>query len=69
MSTGRVTGRKRDIDGNTARQASANPIIDTRYSTIDFEDGEVTELTSNEIPNPCMHNVTLTETSTYCYTL
>ena len=49
MSRGRVTGHKRDIDGNNTRQASGNPILDTREYTVQFEYREVTELTANII--------------------
>ena len=49
ISRGRVTVRKRHIDGNTSGRASDNPILDTREYTVKFEDGEVTELTANEI--------------------
>ena len=66
MSRGRVTGHKRDIDGNTNGRVLYNPILDTRGYTVQFKDGEVTELTEIQFPNPCIHNVTLTETSTYC---
>ena len=44
---GQVTGRKRDIDGNTARWVSDNPILNMWEYTVKFEDGEVTELTAN----------------------
>ena len=46
---GQVTGRKRNIDGNTTGQASDNPILETQEYSIQFEDGEVTELTENAI--------------------
>ena len=49
MLRGRVTGCKRDIDGNTDGRALENPILDTQEYTVLFEDGEVTELTVNEI--------------------
>ena len=49
MSRGRVTGRKRDIDGNTTRRAPDNPILYTREYNVQFEDGEVTEFTANVI--------------------
>ena len=45
----KVTGRKRDIDRNTAGRAPENPILDMWEYTVQFEDGEVTELTANEI--------------------
>ena len=49
MSRVRVTGRKCDVNGNTAVRASYNPILNTREYTVQFEDGEVTELTANSI--------------------
>ena len=52
MSRRRATGRKRDIDGNTAGRASDNTILDTRDYTVYFEDEELTELNSNVIAKP-----------------
>ena len=49
MSRERVTGCKRDIGGNTAKRASENPILDMLEYTVQFKDGEVTELTANVI--------------------
>ena len=49
MLRGLVTGRKLYIDSNTSRRASHNPILDTREYTVQFKDGEVTELTTNAI--------------------
>ena len=49
MLRGRVTGRKRDIDGNTDGWASDHTILDMRQYTVKFEDLEVTELTADAI--------------------
>ena len=49
ISRGQVTGCKRDIGGNTSGRASENPILDTREYTVQFEYGEVNELTANTI--------------------
>jgi hypothetical protein len=45
----RVTARKRDADGNPKGRANLNPILDTREYTVTFDDGDVTDLTSNLI--------------------
>ena len=49
MSKGRFTGRKRDEDDQVFGRANNNPILDTRTYLVHFDDGEVTELTSNVI--------------------
>lgn len=49
MAVGRVAKRKRDDDDNPVGRANANPILDTREYVVEFEDGEVTELTANVI--------------------
>jgi hypothetical protein len=49
MARGRVTNRKRDIDGNLKGIANANPILDTREYVVTFDDGDITELTANLI--------------------
>jgi hypothetical protein len=49
LARGRVTGRKRDIDGNPTGIANAIPILDTRDFVATFDDGDVTELTANLI--------------------
>ncbi len=46
---GRVTARKRDRDGNPNGRANDNPILDTRSYTVNFDDGDQTELTANMI--------------------
>ena len=38
ISRGQVPGHKRDIYGNTTRQLSDNPILDTQEYTVQFED-------------------------------
>ena len=48
-SRGRVTGRKIDVDGNVVGRRKDNPILDTRKYCVEFDDGEVIELTSNVI--------------------
>ena len=42
MSRGQFTGHKHDIDGNTSRQASDNPILHMQDYTVQIEYGEVT---------------------------
>ena len=49
MARGRVAGRKRDADGNPVGRANDNPILDTRIYEVQFDDGDVTELTANMI--------------------
>ena len=49
MTRGRVTARKRDADGNPKGRANDNPILDTREYTVEFDDGDVSELTANLI--------------------
>ncbi len=46
LARGRVTRRKRDIDGNPTSVAHSNPILD---NVVTFDDGDVTELTANLI--------------------
>ena len=46
---GKVIRRKRDTDGNAVGRENDNPIIDTREYCVEFNDGEVSELTSNVI--------------------
>ena len=46
---GKVIGRKRDADGNAAGSSNDNPILDTRGYSVNFDDGEVSELTVNVI--------------------
>jgi hypothetical protein len=49
MARGRVIRRKRDVDGNSTGRANANPILDTRIYDVEFDEGDVTELTANMI--------------------
>jgi len=49
LARGRVTKRKRDLDDNVVGRANANPILDTREYVVEFDDGEVSELTANVI--------------------
>jgi len=49
LARGRVTKRKRDLDENVVDHANANPILDTREYLVEFDDGEVSELTANVI--------------------
>ena len=49
MSRGEVIPRKRDVYGNPIGCENANPILDSRRYKVEFEDGEVTEITVNAI--------------------
>ena len=49
LARGRVTGRKRDADGNPMGRSNPNPILDTRVYEVVFDDGDVTSLTANMI--------------------
>jgi hypothetical protein len=49
VQTGKVTGRKRDLDGVARGKASANPILDTRTYNVEFPDGRSEEYTANII--------------------
>ena len=49
LARGRVIERKRDANGDAVGRANANPIKDTREYKVEFETGEVTELTANVI--------------------
>ena len=44
-----VIGQKRDARGNPIGNANANPIMDSRVYRVEFEDGNVCELTANVI--------------------
>ena len=41
--------RKRDSDGNPIRRTNDNPILDSRHYLVEFDDGNVSELTANVI--------------------
>jgi hypothetical protein len=49
VQTGKVTGRKRGLDGVVRGKASANPILDTRTYNVEFPDGRSEEYTANVI--------------------
>ena len=49
LSRGQVIERKHDAYGNTFGWANDNPNLDSRHFLVEFEDGEVTELTANVI--------------------
>ncbi len=49
MTRGRVTARKRDVDGNPKGRANTNPILDTHEYMVTFDNGDVTDLTANLI--------------------
>jgi hypothetical protein len=57
VQTGKVTGRKRGLDGVSRGNASANPILDTRTYNVEFPDGRSEEYTTNVITenmfSPC----------------
>jgi hypothetical protein len=49
IRTGKVTGRKIEVDGTLAGTANSNPMMDTRKFVVDFPDGRSDEYTSNII--------------------
>jgi hypothetical protein len=49
VHTGKVTERKRGLDGVATGKASANPILDTRTYNVEFPDGRSEEYTANFI--------------------
>jgi hypothetical protein len=49
LARGRVVRRKRDREGNPSGRANANPVLDTRTYEVEFDDGDVSELTANTI--------------------
>jgi hypothetical protein len=49
VQTGKVTGRKRGLDGMARGKESANPILDTRNYNVEFPDGRSEEYTANVI--------------------
>jgi hypothetical protein len=49
VQTGKVTGRKRGLDGVARVKTSANPILDTRTYNVEFPDGRSEEYTANVI--------------------
>jgi hypothetical protein len=49
VHTGKVTRRKRGLDGAARGKAIANPILDTRTYNVEFPDGHSEEYTANVI--------------------
>jgi hypothetical protein len=49
VQNGKVTGRKRGLDGVARGKASANPILNTRTCNVEFPDGRSEEYTANVI--------------------
>ena len=49
LTKGKVIARKQDAGGNPIGHAHANPILDTREYTVEFDDQDVTKLTANKI--------------------
>ena len=49
MVRGEVFSRKRDVDDNPIGRENANPILDSHRYEVEFDDGEVTEITANSI--------------------
>ena len=49
MDRGEVVSWKQDVDGNSIVRENANPILDSRWYEVEFDDGEVTDLTENII--------------------
>jgi hypothetical protein len=49
VHTGKVTGRKRGLDGVSIGKVSANPILDTIIYNVELPDGRSDEYTANDI--------------------
>jgi hypothetical protein len=49
IRTGKVTGRKREVDGTLAGTTNSNPMMDTSKYVVDFPDGRSDEYTANII--------------------
>ena len=49
MDRGEVVSWKQDVDGNSIVRENANPILDSHWYEVEFDDGEVTDLTENVI--------------------
>ena len=47
MARGCVVTQKRDHEGNPIGRANQNPILDSRQYELEFNDGDVSELTAN----------------------
>ena len=49
IARGEVVSRKRDVDGNPIGCENANPILDSNWYKVEFDNGEVIEFTANVI--------------------
>jgi hypothetical protein len=49
LARGTVIGQKRDARGDPIGNANTNPIMDSRVYRVEFDDGNVCELTANVI--------------------
>ena len=49
MAMGKVISRKQDVDGYPIGRENANPILNSCQYEVEFDDGEVTDLTANII--------------------
>ena len=49
MSRGGVVSRKLDVDSNLIGRKNSNPILDSSRYEVEFDDGEITELTADVI--------------------
>ncbi len=49
LAHGTVIGQKRDARGDPIGNANTNPILDSRMYHVEFEDGDMCELTANVI--------------------
>jgi hypothetical protein len=49
LRAGKVTGRKRELDGTVAGTENSNPMMDTRKYVVEFPDGRSDEYTANVI--------------------
>jgi hypothetical protein len=67
MVRGRVAAQKRDQDGNPIGLANSNPILDTRFKVVHFDDGDQTELTANMITESLLMILPVLTVSTLPY--
>ena len=67
MVRGCVAARKRDQDGNPIGLANSNPILDTRFKVVHFDDGDQTELTANMITESLLMILPVLTVSTLPY--